>query len=76
MQVLLFPAYGNDGIRIADAKEEGSFTVELIGGEAFTWRLPLGSVLPPKVCPVDGEQMSGVWTYCPRHGAELESVRP
>jgi hypothetical protein len=37
----------------------------------LTWKLPLSSVLPPKFCPVDNEQMKGNWEYCPVHGVKL-----
>ncbi len=56
---------------IAQAKKEGFFTVKHAGKE-FKWRLPLGSVLPPKRCSVDGEMLNGAWRYCPWHGVELK----
>ena len=74
MHFIMFPAKGSDGKLIASAKEEGSFTV-VTGGKDFKWRLPLGSLLPPKVCPVDGEKLSGAWKYCPWHGAKLEPMK-
>ena len=58
------------GRKIADANKEGTLTVKL-GADAFKWRLPLASLLPTKVCPVDGEQMSGGWKFCPWHGERL-----
>lgn len=60
------------GSPLLNAREEGSFAV-LVREERFEWRLPLGSLLPPKYCPVDGEKLSGAWNYCPWHGAELKS---
>ncbi len=56
-------------------KEAGSFAVKL-GEEVFEWKLPLGSLLPPKYCPVDGEELSGAWKYCPWHGVELREEKP
>jgi len=38
----------------------------------LNWKLPLSSVLPPKFCPVDNEQMKGTWEYCPIHGVKLD----
>ena len=35
-------------------------------------QVPLGALLPPKACPVDGEHWSGAYRYCPRHGKLLE----
>jgi len=70
MHFFLFPAKDKKGQNIAEATKEGSFTVKL-GLNEFKWRLPLGSLLPPKTCPVDGEQMSGAWKFCPWHGVRL-----
>jgi hypothetical protein len=67
----LFPAESKEGKKLADPTKEGTFLVTLTD-RAFKWRLPLGSLLPPKVCPVDGEKMSGAWKYCPWHGVELK----
>ena len=71
MHFFLFPSLSKKGKNIADAKSEGTFSVKLDKRE-FKWRLPLGSLLPPKVCPVDGEKMSGAWRFCPWHGVELK----
>lgn len=68
----LFPASNKDGLRIVDAKKEGSFSLNL-GEETFKWKLPLGALLPPKICPVDGEVLSGNWKYCPWHGQPLKA---
>ena len=73
MHVLFFPAHDSEGVQIADAKAEGSFALRMGGNLEHRWRLPLGSVLPPKICPEDGEELSGAWSFCPWHGAELES---
>lgn len=70
MHFFLFPASNKMGKKIAEAKKEGSFTVKL-GSTEFKWRLPLGSLLPPKACPVDGEQLDGSWKFCPWHGNKL-----
>jgi hypothetical protein len=67
----LFPAKNEKGEDIAVAKREGAFSVKLDKRE-FKWRLPLGSLLPPKVCPVDGEKLNGAWKFCPWHGVELK----
>jgi cyclophilin family peptidyl-prolyl cis-trans isomerase len=68
-----FPVKDGQGHRIAEATMEGQFSVR-VGQEEFSWRLPLGSLIPQKVCPVDGELMSGAWRYCPWHGVELLGV--
>lgn len=71
MHFFLFPKEGKDGTQIADPFSESFFKVR-IAGEEFTFRLPLGSLLPPKLCPTDGEELSGAWKFCPRHGDKLE----
>ncbi|MCA1558049.1 MAG: hypothetical protein LC731_05860, partial [Acidobacteria bacterium] len=70
MNFVLFPAKDKAGQQLLAARREGAFTVKM-GESTFKWRLPLGSLLPPKVCPVDGEQLNGAWKYCPWHGKEL-----
>ena len=71
MHFFLFPPKNEAGQDIADAKKEGTFSVKLNQRE-FKWRLPLGSLLAPKICPVDGERLSGAWKFCPWHGVELK----
>ena len=71
----VFPALTDEGDRFGLADEEGRLTVE-VGTEAFSWRLPLSALLPPKYCPVDGERLDGAWTYCPWHGVELQLEPP
>jgi hypothetical protein len=70
MHLFFFPARATDGSSLADATKEGDFSVRL-GEESFKWHLPLGSLLPVKVCPEDGERMSGAWKFCPWHGRAL-----
>ena len=70
MKLYFFPLNNQAGRRIADAKADGSFTVEL-GKHTFKWRTPVGALLPPKRCPVDGEAVNGAWKFCPWHGVKL-----
>lgn len=39
--------------------------------KSFNYNLPLVALLPPKVCPIDQEEMKGNWLYCPFHGSKL-----
>lgn len=71
MHFFLFSSKNKKGQDIAVAKREGAFSVKLDKKE-FKWRLPLGSLLPPKECPVDGEKLNGAWKFCPWHGVELK----
>ena len=75
MHFILFPANSKKGQKIANAKKEGSFSV-ILGERELRWRLPLGSLLPPKICPKCNEKCSGAWKFCPWCGTELpKSVR-
>jgi len=72
MQIFLFEAYDADGRLRFDPTQPGSLKINIFE-ESFEWKLPLGALLPPKVCPVDGESLSGAWNFCPWHGNELKS---
>jgi hypothetical protein len=73
LHLFCFPATSAAGIPLADGTKEGEFTVA-IGEQSFKWRLPLSTLIPQKVCPVDGEKMSGAWKYCPFHGKPLKEA--
>lgn len=66
-----FPANTSDGKPFANPKKDGNFTVQL-GEQKFQWRLPLGSLLPPKICPQCGEKLSGAYKFCPFDGTALK----
>lgn len=70
----VFPAKNKSGQRIADAKKKGMFWVKL-GAREFRWRLPLGSLLPPKICPKCAEKCNGAWNYCPWCGMKLLELK-
>ena len=70
MNFVVFPSSSKTREKIADARGEGSFSLKL-GESMFKWKVPLGAVLPAKVCPIDGEQLNGAWKFCPEHGKEL-----
>jgi hypothetical protein len=71
----VFPAKDSSGKLLAEPKSEGKLAVRL-GEESFEWRLPLGSLLPAKMCPQDNEMLNGAWTYCPWHGVKLVEAPP
>jgi hypothetical protein len=58
------------GRNISDATKEGVYYIE-VGEKEFRWKLPLGSLLPPKICPVCKEKLSGAYKYCPWDGTKL-----
>lgn len=64
-----------NGKPVVDPTTEGVFAVRL-DGETYQWDLPLSSLLPEKVCPVDNAPMDGSWKFCPWHGKELMPERP
>ncbi|HEV7890657.1 MAG TPA: hypothetical protein VGP08_08460 [Pyrinomonadaceae bacterium] len=70
MHFVVFPARDAAGRKLADPTKEGTFSLKL-GSDVYKWRLPLGSLLPAKVCPVDGEVMNGAWKFCHWHGDKL-----
>lgn len=53
-----------------DVKKEGKFSM-LMDKTEYKWRLPLSSLLPPRLCPIDDEKLNGAWKFCPTHGVEL-----
>jgi len=74
LHFFLFPSRDKEGRRIANAKSEGVFAV-ILGGREFRWKLPLVSLLPPKICPTCGERLSGAYKFCPWDGTKLPEAR-
>jgi hypothetical protein len=66
----VFDAKSGKGVAIANPTKEGKFSI-LLGEDKFTWRLPLSSLLPPKVCPKCHESLSGAFNFCPYDGTPL-----
>ena len=74
MNFLAFPAKNRKGQNIVDVKKQGKFSVKLDERE-FRWRLPLSSLLPPKICSNCKEKGSGAWNYCPWCGTKLPETK-
>ncbi len=70
LDIMLFPATNKAGARIADATQEGSFTVH-INDLSFRYHLPLGSLLPPAVDPRSGDTFPGNYHFNPFTGEKL-----
>ena len=66
-----FPAKTQDGRPVADPLGTGQLTVKL-GTEDYAFRLPLGSLLPPRHDPASGEAFPGSYRYNPYTGAALQ----
>lgn len=64
MAFFVFEGKNKDGSRRVDPTKPGNFLVKL-NVEEFRWRLPLGSLLPSKVCPKCTETFPGNYNYCP-----------
>ena len=68
-----FVAYSNveEGKEIIDPLQQGSLRMDFFD-ETFTWRLPLGSLMPPMIDPKTSEEFPGNYQYNPYTGAQLE----
>ena len=70
---MIFRATDETGARIAEATEEGRFSLAIMD-QMLHWRTPIGSLVPPKTDPTTGEILSGAWTYSPWTGVKLVPV--
>ncbi len=70
MNFYVFKDYDSKNNRICNPLDEGFVQLNFNKREV-KWETPLGSLLPPKMCPIDKKPMSGGWKYCPIHGNEL-----
>lgn len=57
---------------VVKATDEGKFDV-VLAEQTFSFRLPLGSILPPKFDAQSGEKFPGNFVYSPYSGAKLVS---
>lgn len=75
MHFLLFPAVDKQGRPLADPTKAGAFQVA-VGEKTFSYRLPLGSVLPPKFDPGTRERFPGNYNFNPYTGGKLTVTPP
>lgn len=66
----VFPGKSDKGQRIVNPNKKGTFSV-LLGATEYRWRLPLSSLVPPKICPKCKEECNGAWNFCPWCGTKL-----
>lgn len=66
----LFEVKDKDGKNIIDEHEVNTFTIKH-SDKSFEFNLPIVSLMAPKACPIDSEEMKGNWNYCPIHGVKL-----
>ena len=72
MFFLVFPGKDGEGNKVADPLGEGHLVFSE-NGHSFSWRLPLASLLPEKVCPKCGEHLPGSYKFCPYDGTKLQT---
>ncbi len=68
---LVFDNKNIEGNNLVEPTKKGTFTVKL-RDELYTFRLPIGALLPDKQCSEDNEMLNGAWSYCPWHGNKLQ----
>lgn len=75
MVFFCFDGMDAEGNRLLDPGRENFFSIDL-GGKTYNWRLPLGSLLPPKYDAETGEEFPGNYVYSPFSGRKLTSAPP
>jgi hypothetical protein len=75
LEFFCFPAKDANGARLIDPRKEGMLKLTY-GSNDYKFRLPLGSLLPPKFDPQTGEQFLGNYIYSPFTGAKLVDTPP
>jgi hypothetical protein len=71
IEFLLYPNPPGKGLPKISAVDEGRFSYSAFG-HAFDWRLPIGSLLDPKIDPATGEKFPGDYKFNPYTGSKLE----
>lgn len=71
MEFLVYPGKA-DGKLLVDAAQPGALAITFYG-KKYQWRLPLGSLLPPKVDRKTGEDFPGNYQYNPFTGDKLDA---
>lgn len=70
-----FPAKDATGARLLDPRKPGMLQLTY-GDRVYKFRLPLGSLLPPKYDPQTGEKFLGSYVYSPFTGVKLVDSPP
>jgi hypothetical protein len=71
VEVVIYPSKQGDK-NLIDPLRPGSFKYTLYD-QTFTWRLPLASLLPPKVDPKTSEEFPGSYEFNPYTGEPLRA---
>jgi hypothetical protein len=75
MEFVCFNVNDSEGNKLIDPLKKGAFTIKL-EKDSFKWRLPLGSLLPPKFDPKTDEKFPGSYEYNPFTGDKLVIAPP
>lgn len=75
MEFVCFTGVDDAGARLLDPASPARFSVRL-REDSFAWRLPLGSLLPPRFDPDTRERFPGNYLYSPFTGKELSAEKP
>ena len=75
MEFIAFEGRDAEKQRYADPKGTGSIKVR-IDADEYTFRLPLGSLMPPMYDPSTGEEFPGNYKYSPFTGKSLQPSPP
>jgi hypothetical protein len=70
MEFVVYPAKSADGKVLVDAMQNGTLKVKLYENN-YSWRLPLGSLLPARVDQKSGEEFPGNYQFNPFTGDKL-----
>ncbi len=70
-----FPANDASGTPLMDPRKKGMLRLDY-GDKGYMFRLPLGSLLPPKYDPETGEKFLGSYMYSPFTGVKLVDSPP
>jgi len=71
IEMVIYPSKQGDQ-KLIDPLKPGSFKYTLYD-QTFTWRLPLASLLPPKVDPKTDEEFPGSYEFNPYTGEPLRA---
>lgn len=73
LQIFVFPGKRPDGGPVADALGNGQFLVQL-GDNQHRFRLPVASLLKPRVDPASGDSFPGSYNFNPYTGSALQAA--
>jgi hypothetical protein len=75
LEFFCFPATDAGGARLIDPRKDGMLLLNY-DGSVYKFRLPLGSLLPPKYDPQTAEKFPGNYIYSPFTGTKLVDSPP